>query len=551
MRVFKEETQMKLFHPSTIITILILLCSLAAGVAATTIIAESGTMAAAGETRDFTITADSLPDGLSGYNITMSLTDPSRAEIVGFTRPVWSPPIAGFKMNSTVPADSLWIKAADFGDAVTPGATDVLLATVLVRGDATGTTNLTVSVTFMDPDGNGPPIVPAIQPGIITIGTVPPTTEPTTAPTTVPTTSPTTEPTTIPTTVPTTSPTTEPTTIPTTVPTTAPTTVPTTAPTTTIPTTVPTTTVAPPAPGTLTVYSFPLGADVALNGVSIGATPIINKPVAAGTYTLAISLAGYQTYTTPVVIVPDQLTKVPLVLLLRGTGTPTITPTTPVTTSPTQTTPVTSVPTTSPTTQPTTSGLTGGIFVFSYPSGATIEVDGVVRGVTSTVIQGIPAGTHTVTLTKAGYMTDTRSVTVNAGSLTRMPLVTLVPGTSTPTPTTVPPTTGTTVPTTAPTTQATTIPTTVPTTIAPPGTTGAVSVFSYPMGASVYIDGVLSGHTPGLIDGISPGTHSVRFTLPGYLDKVTSVNVQAGLTTNIPFFFMQPDISGFFAGFIP
>ncbi len=530
---------MKLFQPHTIITILILLCSLAAGVAATTIIAESGTMLAAGETRDFTITADSLPDGLSGYNITISLTDPSRAEIVGFTRPTWSPAIAGLKMNSTVPADTLWIKAVDFGDAIQPGATNVLLATVSVRGDATGTTNLTVSVTVMDPEGSGAPIVPAIQQGVITIGTPPPTT-------TVPTTTPTTVPTTTVTTTVTTTP-------PTTVPTTTSTTVPTTTVTTTVPTTAPTT--PPPAPGTLTVYSFPLGADVALNGVSIGATPIINKPVAAGTYTLAISLAGYQTYTTTVVILPDHLTKVPLVLLLKGTGTPTTTPTTVPTTTLT-TTATTTVPTTSPTTQattvpttqPTSGGLTGAILVSSSPSGATILVDGLSKGVTSAMVQGIPVGTHTVTLEKSGYMTETRLVTVNAGSLTRMPLVVLVPGTPSPTPTTVPTTMVT---TTSTTTQATTIPTTFPTTVPttppPPGTTGAVSVISYPMGVSVYIDGVLSGHTPGLIEGISPGTHSVRFTLPGYLDKVTSVNVQAGATTNIPFFFMQPDISGFLA----
>jgi hypothetical protein len=399
---------MKLFHPSTIITILILLCSLAAGVAATTIIAESGTMAAAGETRDFTITADSLPDGLSGYNMTMSLTNPGIAEIVGFTRPTWSPPIAGFKMNSTVPADSLWIKAADFGDAVTPGATDVILATVLVRGDATGTTNLTVSVTFMDPDGPGAPIVPAIQQGVITIGTPPPTTVPTTTPTTEPTT--------------------------------APTTTVTTTVTTTPPTTIPTTTATPQPPGTIIVYSFPLGADVALNGVSVGSTPIINKPVAPGSYTLTISLAGYQTYTAPVTIQPDQLTKIPLVLLLKGTGTPTITPTTPVTTSPTQTTPVTTVPTTSPTTQattvpttqPTASGPTGAILMSSSPSGAMIEVDGVDTGViTSAMVQAIPPGTHMVTLKKTGYITESRSVIVYAGKLTRMPRVTLVPGTST------------------------------------------------------------------------------------------------------------------------
>ncbi len=431
---------MKIFHPHTIITILILLCSLAAGVAATTIIAESGTMAAAGETRDLTIIADSLPDGLSGYNITISLTDPSKAEIVGFARPTWSPAIAGLKMNSTVPTDSLWIKAVDFGDEVQPGATDVLLATVSVRGDAIGTTNLTVSVTVMDPEGSGAPIVPVIQQGVITIGTPPPTTTvPTTIPTTtvtttVTTTPPTTVTTTTLTTVPTTTVTTTP---PTTVTTTTLTTVPTTTVTTTVPTTtVPTTTVPPASPGTIIVYSFPLGASVALNGAPVGTTPIINKPVAPGSYTMTISLAGYQTYSAPVTILPDQLTKVPLILLLRGSGTPTITTTVPTTTVTTTvtTTPPTTIPTTQattvPTTQPTSGGATGAILMSSSPSGAMIFVDGVDTGVlTSAMVQGIPAGTHTVTLQKTGYRTESRTVIVYAARLTRMPRVTLVPAT--------------------------------------------------------------------------------------------------------------------------
>jgi len=66
----------------------------------------------------------------------------------------------------------------------------------------------------------------------------------------------------------------------------------------------------------------------------------------------------------------------------------------------------------------------------SYPSGATIEVDGVDTGVTtSAMVQGILPGTHAVSLKKTGYMTETLSVTVYAGKLTRMPRVTLIPGT--------------------------------------------------------------------------------------------------------------------------
>ncbi len=54
--------------------------------------------------------------------------------------------------------------------------------------------------------------------------------------------------------------------------------------------------------------------------------------------------------------------------------------------------------------------------VTSVPTGAAIFIDGVGSGQTNATVQNITAGTHNVTLTKAGYLTETKQVIVQGGS---------------------------------------------------------------------------------------------------------------------------------------
>lgn len=91
-----------------------------------------------GQTRAYTLVLDTAPQGLSGYNVTVQLTNPAVAEIVGVQFPSWS----SLAANSTLPADLVWCKAADFTGA--SGTANITLVTVTVRADATGTTNITV-----------------------------------------------------------------------------------------------------------------------------------------------------------------------------------------------------------------------------------------------------------------------------------------------------------------------------------------------------------------------------------------------------------------------
>jgi hypothetical protein len=86
------------------------------------------------------------------------------------------------------------------------------------------------------------------------------------------------------------------------------------------------------------------------------------------------------------------------------------------------------------------------------------------------------------------------------------------------------------------TTVAVTQPTTVVTTANPatPVTTtvtsGAVNVYSSPIGAGVLIDGVYYGTTPKTVQGVPAGNHILRLTLSGYTDYEGSIYVVAGQT---------------------
>lgn len=63
------------------------------------------------------------------------------------------------------------------------------------------------------------------------------------------------------------------------------------------------------------------------------------------------------------------------------------------------------------------------------------------------------------------------------------------------------------------------------------GTTGEVMVYSSPTGASILIDGVYCGTTPGKVSDIPAGNHILRLTLSGYHDYEGSIYVLAGQTT--------------------
>jgi hypothetical protein len=107
---------------------------------------------------------------------------------------------------------------------------------------------------------------------------------------------------------------------------------------------------------------------------------------------------------------------------------------------------------------------TGSVDVKSNPAHATIRIDGVVQGETNQIVDNVPAGSHTLTLSRDGYQDYSTSVSVTAGQTTPVSTIQLTPVTPTPTATataspTATVTATTTVKTTSPTPTATRTPT--------------------------------------------------------------------------------------------
>ncbi|MFA6332909.1 MAG: PEGA domain-containing protein [Methanoregula sp.] len=137
---------------------------------------------------------------------------------------------------------------------------------------------------------------------------------------------------------------------------------------------------------------------------------------------------------------------------------------------------------------------------------------------------------NTTTVPTTDGTTNATTVTTEATPVPATTTETATATTAVPTTTTVAvtTTTATTVPTTTvPTTTApaTTATTTVPVTQA---TTGNLTVASTPMGASILIDGVYHGTTPGTLTDISAGSHILRLALSGYYDYEGTTYVVAG-----------------------
>jgi hypothetical protein len=125
-----------------------------------------------GETTRVPIRLSEAPDGLAGYRLTVEVADPSVAAITAAAIP------EEFGLtNASVGSDAAVLQASDTGRNVQPGATDIRLGTITLRGDAEGATSLAVSVEQVDAD-DGSRIVPTIREGRLTVEAGRPTNEP-------------------------------------------------------------------------------------------------------------------------------------------------------------------------------------------------------------------------------------------------------------------------------------------------------------------------------------------------------------------------------------
>jgi hypothetical protein len=177
--------------------------------------------------------------------------------------------------------------------------------------------------------------------------------------------------------------------------------------------------------GSLEVYSNPSEAEVVIfdNQYKIlgnYSTPLLMPISPLGSFNIAITLPGYRPYIGMITIQNGQTTVVSetLVPLSSATTPPVVSPTPQSQTDsfPTNTPPITQQ------FQPTSSGFagtlpetTGSLSVTTTPAGADIAIDGEVKGITPAMISGLSPGTHTLTITKAGYRDFSTTISIETG----------------------------------------------------------------------------------------------------------------------------------------
>jgi len=312
-----------------------------------------------------------------------------------------------------------------------------------------------------------------------------------------------------------------------------------------------------PTTGWLTIQTTPVGAQIFLNGIAKNqVTNYRFDNIAAGTYNVRVSLAGYEDQSGTITVVANtghaliwdlhpvtpaapttgslSITSSPSgaqvyvdnggwgktpttatdiapgthtvrVMMLgygdyEGTATVTAGQTTPVTVSLSAMITTTQTASSQTTTQTTSTG-SGSIEVRSQPSGATITFDGSQKGVTPAKLTNVKVGSHEVALSLAGYPDWKQTVTVKNGETAS---INAVLGTSTQTTGGQPAASG----------------------------TGSLSVATEPTGAQVYVDGAFIGNSPTKTSGLSAGSHFLTFKMDGYLDLGVGVTITAGQATD-------------------
>lgn len=147
---------------------IVIMLFLVPAVAGLTLQAGDRAVMGAGESVSVPVIVDSVPAGLAGYNLSVSLSDPDVAEIGTVVFPDW----AVLNGTSVLPSGSAWMKAVDLYESVDPGAVNVTIATVPLTAKKAGKTAVNLSVRLMSGD-NGDTLSLAVLNGSLSVGTGP------------------------------------------------------------------------------------------------------------------------------------------------------------------------------------------------------------------------------------------------------------------------------------------------------------------------------------------------------------------------------------------
>ena len=208
------------------------------------------------------------------------------------------------------------------------------------------------------------------------------------------------------------------------------------------------------------VGSSPSGADVVFNGKFVGETPI-TVPVFSSSspgQTISVSKTGYVTWTRLFSQNPAAGQTIPVFAPLQSTD------------------------------------VTGSIKVITSPSGALVNLDGIMGQMSPWVYTGVPVGGHVIQAFLSGFSPYSGPVEVVAGQTTEVYAI-----------------------------------------LYPLMSTGALQVVTSPGGSDLYIDSIYYGKTSTVIGSIATGTHVVTLKHYGYQDITGDVTIDEGKTTYLSF----------------
>jgi hypothetical protein len=151
--------------------------------------------------------------------------------------------------------------------------------------------------------------------------------------------------------------------------------------------------------GRMLIRSTPAGAQVAVNGVARGVTPLVLRNLPLGSYTIRVTMPGFATSDHQVVLAPDRDAQSLEVALQEGAG-----PATPETRG----------------APPSSQAQFGALVVESRPAGASVYFNDKLVGQTPLSVADLPVGSGTVRLELAGYRSWSSKVQVSAGTRARV-----------------------------------------------------------------------------------------------------------------------------------
>lgn len=219
-------------------------------------------------------------------------------------------------------------------------------------------------------------------------------------------------------------------------------------------------TAIPQMTGTLALESDPSGASVYIDSALAGTTPFISAAIPAGDHAVTLRRKGYEDYLMTISVPPGGTVK----------GVYTL------------------VPVIDEKTVTIGKPDTGTLTIASTPAGASVYIDGALKGTTPYTSTTIAAGDHAILIRMDGYADFSGTASIMPGGVFSEHYTLAC---------------------------------------------NVLSVSSIPSGASVYVDGEPQGKTPVSIRAIRAGQHTITLKIAGYEEYTTTENVPPGVEVDL------------------